>query len=171
MPIRAFTLADCGPTADLTNHYITTSAIHFGTEHVAPEYFERLWTSTRARYPWLVATDDAGRYQGYAKAGVWRDRAAYDWTAEAGIYLVTEAQGQGRGTALYRALLDDLRARGFHSAIGGITLPNEPSVRLHESLGFAHVGTVRRAGWKLDRWHDVGFWQLLLHDPTHRPGP
>jgi len=167
--IRPFTLPDCAPAADLTNIYINTTAIHFGTDPQDAAYFEKLWTSTRDRYPWLTATTDDGAFAGYAKAGVWRDRAAYFLTPEVGIYISPSAQGKGIGTTLYRALLDELKSRGFHSAIGGITLPNEPSVRLHESVGFVHVGTVKHAGWKFGAWHDVGFWQIVLRDDNHKP--
>ena len=55
-----------------------------------------------------------------------------------------------------------LRRRGFHAVIAGIALPNDPSVRLHEALGFRHVATFREVGWKFDRWIDAGFWQLEL---------
>jgi hypothetical protein len=46
--------------------------------------------------------------------------------------------------------------------MAGATLPNEGSVRLHESVGFIRTGTVKEAGYKFDRWHDVGFWQVPL---------
>ncbi len=167
--IRPFALADCSPAADLTNIYINTTAIHFGTDPQDAAYFEKLWTTTRDKFPWLTATTDDGMFAGYAKAAVWRDRAAYSFTPEVGIYISPSAQGKGIGKALYRALLDELKSRGFHSAIGGITLPNDASVRLHESVGFAHVGTVKHAGWKFGAWHDVGFWQIVLRDEKHTP--
>ena len=47
-------------------------------------------------------------------------------------------------------------------ALGGLALPNDPSVRLHERLGFRKAGHMREAGWKFGRWIDVGFWELLL---------
>lgn len=172
MRIRPFTLEDCAPAAALTNVYIESTAIHFGTEPQDAAYFERLWTATRDRYPWVTAVADDGRFAGYAKAGVWRERAAYAWTPETGIYVERGCQGRGIGRALYRALLDAMRERGFHSAIGGITLPNEASVRLHEAVGFVHVGTVRHAGYKFGAWHDVGFWQVMLRDDAgHAPAP
>ncbi len=169
MPIRPFTLADCAPTADLVNIYINTTAIHFGTEPQGADYFEKLWTTTRDRYPWLTATTDDGAYAGFAKAGVWRDRTAYSWTPETAIYITRAAQGRGIGVALYRALLDELRTRGFHSAVAGITLPNAASVRVHEAVGFVPAGVIRQAGHKFNAWHDVGFWQVLLRDADHTP--
>jgi L-amino acid N-acyltransferase YncA len=51
-------------------------------------------------------------------------------------------------------------ARGYRHLIGAIALPNEPSVRLHERLGFVKAGHLLRIGRKCDRWIDVGNWQL-----------
>lgn len=50
----------------------------------------------------------------------------------------------------------------MHSTIGGIALPNEPSVGLHEHLGFKKVAHFEQVGFKQERWVDVGYWQLIL---------
>jgi phosphinothricin acetyltransferase len=116
-----------------------------------------------ATFPWLVWEED-GLAVGYAYAGTWRTRRAYRYAVETAIYLHPSQQGRGRGPILYRALLEELRRRGFHSALGCLALPNEPSVRLHEGLGFKKVGHMREAGWKFEAWVDVGFWELLLSE-------
>jgi phosphinothricin acetyltransferase len=156
--------------AAITNHYVRHTTIHFGTEAVAAEALAAQWHDGRERYPWFVA-ELGGAVVGYAKAGEFRTRAAYRWTTETGIYLAPAHCGQGLGTPLYRRLCDVLRRQGFHSAIGGITLPNAASVRLHERLGFVHWGTSTRVGHKFGAWHDVGFWQLHLQPAGHLPGP
>ena len=166
MPIhpwaRATEEADFGVLTATTNDIIATSAIHFGYEPLGQDDLRNLWSAHRDRFPWLTMVDDAGTILGYAKAGMWRERAAYQWTCETTIYMTAAARGQGHGRALYRSLLDACVLRGFHSAVGGITLPNPASVRLHESLGFVAVGVFKAAGSKFDRWHDVGFWQRML---------
>jgi L-amino acid N-acyltransferase YncA len=149
---------DFAAIAAITNHYIATSAIHFGYEPVAEA---ELLAQAHDRFPWLVA-DDAGRVLGYAKAGTWRARDAYQWTCELGLYVAPDARGRGIGTALYAALLDACALRGFRSAIAGITLPNPASIALHERFGFAPVGVFAQAGYKLGAWHDVAFFQKLL---------
>ena len=65
-----------------------------------------------------------------------------------------------------RRLLDELRSRGIHTALGGIALPNDASIALHETLGFEKVAELREVGFKLGRWIDVGYWQKILrrHD-------
>ena len=70
--------------------------------------------------------------------------------------------GKGIGSELYRALLDELRRKKFHTVIGGIALPNDASVALHEKFEFEKVAQFREVGNKFDRWTDVGYWQLLL---------
>jgi phosphinothricin acetyltransferase len=147
---------DFAALAAITNHYIATTAIHFGYEPVTEA---ELRDHASGRFPWLVAHDDDVGAIGYAKAGTWRARAAYEWTCELGLYVAPDARGRGIGTQLYTALLDACAARGFRSAIAGITLPNPASVRLHERLGFASVGVVIEAGFKLGAWHDVAFFQ------------
>ena len=65
-------------------------------------------------------------------------------------------------SALYGALLPDLKRREFHAAFAGIALPNPASVALHDAVGFAPLGVYREVGFKFGRWHDVGWWQRLL---------
>ena len=168
MIIRPTEAPDFPHVARLTNVYIRTSAIHFGDRDQSPEELRALWRDARATHPWYTAEVD-GRFAGYAKSGAWRERAAYRRTAETAIYVEESARRTGVGRALYAALIDDLRARGFHTIVAGVTLPNEASVRFHESLGFRYVATFSEVGRKFDRWHDVGFWQLMLGDGSGGP--
>jgi L-amino acid N-acyltransferase YncA/protein-tyrosine-phosphatase len=115
----------------------------------------------RATYPWLV-WEEAGTVLGYAYGSTWRTRHAYRFATETTVYLDAKAQGHGIGSRLYEALLVDLGQRGFHSALGCLALPNAPSVRLHEKLGFQKVGHMKEAGWKFGAWVDVGFWERML---------
>jgi len=78
------------------------------------------------------------------------------------IYLRPDTVGQGVGTRLYTALLEILCSQALHAVIGGISLPNEASVALHEKLGFVKIAQFPEVGRKFDRWIDVGYWQRLL---------
>ena len=161
---------DLAAIAAITNHYIRTTAIHFGHEPIAVDELRAQWRESEL-FPWLCAVDATDTVLGYAKAGTFRSRAAYRWTTETGIYLQPEHRGRGLGAALYARLLAVLRAQGYHTAIGGIALPNEASVKLHERLGFLPVGVIVEAGRKFDRWHDLGFWQLHLHSDDRGAAP
>lgn len=159
MAIRPARADDFDAIATITNHYIVTTSIHFAYEPITPT---ELLGSFGGKYPWFVTTGEADEVLGYAKAGAWRDRAAYSWTCEVGLYIADAARGRGLGRALYDTLLADLERRGFRSAIAGIALPNAASVALHERFGFTRVGTFEDAGWKNGAWHAVEFWQKPL---------
>jgi len=112
-------------------------------------------------HAWLVAEREE-RVVGYAYATPFNERPAYRWSTSVSVYVAEDARGIGIGRALYTALFDRLRERGFRMACAGITLPNEASRGLHERLGFELVGVNREIGWKQGAWHDVGWYQLEL---------
>lgn len=161
MIIRDFTAHDVAPASRLTNYYIEHTAVHFGMHPYTPEEFGAIWTGSRSVYPWLAADID-GIFAGYAKGSRWREREAYAKTVEVGLYVDAAFHRRGVGRALYTELLARLKAQGFHTAVGGVSLPNEGSVRLHESMGFRKVGEFKQVGHKFGQWHDTGFWQILL---------
>jgi phosphinothricin acetyltransferase len=106
--------------------------------------------------------EEAGRVVGYAYATRWRARAAYRYSSEITVYLAHDVGGRGIGTLLYGRLFPLLEARGLHAIMGGIALPNEASVRLHERFGMRKVAHFHEVGFKFGRWIDVGFWQRVL---------
>jgi L-amino acid N-acyltransferase YncA len=124
----------------------------------------------QATHPWLIA-ERGDTVVGYAYACPHRARTAYRWSVDVSVYVAAGHAGEGIGRALYTALFERLRAQRFRMAYAGITLPNEASVALHESLGFARVGFMREVGWKLGSWRDVGWYQLELAPPAEGPGP
>lgn len=112
-----------------------------------------------------------GRPVGYAYAHRYRPRAAYDWDAELSVYLEQGCTGRGLGRALYGALLDLLKAQGYVNIYGTVSVPNPPSERLHESMGFRLVYTDLKTGWKLGRWRDLAFYRLQLRPYEDAPAP
>lgn len=168
MILRLATSADAAPFAAIYAPYVTDSFISFETEAPDEAEMRRRIESGGALYPWLAAEVE-GRVAGYASAAAFRARAAYRYTVETSVYLDRRHCGHGIGTALYGRLLGLLEGQGFAQAIGAITLPNRPSVRLHEALGFSPAGVYRQVGWKSGRWHDVGLWQGALAPATAPP--
>jgi L-amino acid N-acyltransferase YncA len=159
--IRPVSLADAKAIADIYNPYIRDTTITFEEEPVSAEEIAQRIEKVTKTYPWIVWEED-GRVIGYAYGSTWRTRHAYRFATETAIYLSSECRQKGIGTKLYQALLTELRQYGFHSVLGCLALPNDPSVRLHEKLGFTKVAHMKEAGWKFGAWVDVGFWELIL---------
>lgn len=161
MFIRDATASDAEAILAIYNPYVIGTTITFEETPVGAEEMRGRIAKNGTEYAWLVYEDE-GRVLGYAYASRWRERCAYRSSAESTVYVAEGAHGRGIGRALYAALLERLRARGVHVVIGGIAMPNERSVGLHEALGFERVATFPEVGNKFGRWLDVGYWAKLL---------
>jgi phosphinothricin acetyltransferase len=159
--IREATAQDAERICAIYNHYVMGTTITFEEEAVSAEMMRKRITDVTAAYPWLVF-EDGGEVMGYAYARKFHERAAYRHTAELAVYLANECHGRGAGSALYRDLIARLKQLKVHVALGGIALPNEKSVALHEKLGFKKVAHLEEVGWKFGQWIDVGYWELKL---------
>lgn len=162
MQIRAAVADDAKAIAAIYNHYVATTTISFEEQPVGDaEMAQRITDVQVAGLPWLVAEQDH-QVLGYAYASKWRVRHAYRFSVESSVYLAPQSARQGLGTALYTALLAQLGEQGYHLVIGGIALPNEASVALHEKMGFRKVAHFGEVGFKFGRWIDVGYWERKL---------
>lgn len=148
--------------------HVEAGATSFEEAPPSPAEFAERIADLAATYPWLVAEHD-GDLVGFAYACPHRSRPAYRWAVEVSVYVGTDQHRRGHGRALYAELVERLRRQRFQVACAGITLPNEASVALHESLGFVAVGVYRRIGWKAGAWRDVGWWQLELEPAGDGP--
>ena len=112
--------------------------------------------------PYLVA-ERAGQVVGYCYAGLFRPRSGYRFTLEDSIYVDADQVGRGIGRLLLEPLLarcTELGYRQMVAVIGG--RETVASVRLHEALGFAHVGVFPAVGYKFGRWIDIVLMQRAL---------
>ena len=162
MTLRMARRDDGAAIAAIYNHFITTTTISFEEAEVSgDEMGQRVADVLSAGLPWLLAFN-GGTLLGYAYASKWRVRHAYRYSVESSVYLAPDQAGRGLGTRLYPELIERLRTAGCHLVIGGVALPNEASVALHEKLGFEKVAHFKEVGYKFERWLDVGYWQLAL---------
>ncbi len=167
--IRPITPGDFAGTRDLYRHYIEASTASF--EYLVPsqnEWKDRI-NAIILEYPWLILEYE-NRIIGYAYASKHRYRTAYSWSVESTVYIEQIYQGLGMGKVIYSALFDILRLQGYRNIYAGITLPNEKSVRLHQSMGFYEVGVFKKIGYKFGSWHDTGWFQMHLDDTGEAPG-
>ena len=158
LKIRKATSSDVQAITDIYNYYIKHSPSTFEeTELTAAEMADRVEIISD-KYVWLVG-EVLGEIIGYAYAGEWKSRSAYRLTVETSIYLRNGSEGNGYGKLLYAELLKQVEQLGYKCLIGGIALPNNASIRLHESLGFVKNGQFVKVGIKFGKWIDVGYWE------------
>lgn len=159
--IRSATLDDAARICEIYNHYVLHSTVTFEEQVVSVHEMRQRIAAILVGLPWLVWAENSA-IEGFAFSSNWKVRSGYRYSVESTVYLAEGTTGKGVGSKLYQALLAELRQRRLHTAIGGVALPNDASIALHEKLGFKKVAHFREVGWKFDKWIDVGYWQLIL---------
>jgi L-amino acid N-acyltransferase YncA len=159
--IRPATTDDAAQISDIYNHYVTHTTVTFDERPVTPEDMTQQIVEVLEGLPWLVWDED-GRVRGFAYSSKWKGRCAYRYSVESTVYLDPVAIGKGIGSHMYQVLFAELRQRGMHTVLAGISLPNEASVALHEKFGFQKVAHFKEVGRKFEKWIDLGYWQLVL---------
>ena len=161
--IRTVDVADATQICEIYNHYIETSTITFEeTPVAAADMANRIRDIQAIPLPWLVAVD-GGKVVAYAYAQKWKVRAAYKFSVEVTIYVRQGLGHSGIGSQLYSRLFAALEPLGVHAVIGGVALPNDASLRLHQKFGFEKVAHFKEVGFKFGKWVDVTYWQIILN--------
>jgi phosphinothricin acetyltransferase len=166
-------LVDCqerrhaAPILAIFNEAIANSVALYDYEPRTPDSMAMWFAGKGLRnYPVIGAENDAGELMGFASYGQFRERPAYKYTVEHSVYVDARFRGQGVGRALLTAVIAAAERQDYHVMVGGIDASNGASIRLHESLGFTHCGTVRQSGFKFGRWLDLALYQKILATPA-----
>lgn len=163
MKVRSCQAADIPEVQTIYAHHVAHGVATFEEEPPSVEEMEgRRVAIVGAGFPFVVAEID-GHVAGYGYASPFRTRAAYRFTCEDSIYIAPEMQRRGVGRAILRDVIDACRRGGLEQMLAVIgDSQNAASVGLHSHLGFEHVGTFRKVGFKFGRWVDVVLMQLAL---------
>jgi len=167
-------LIDCEPRRhsvailEIFNEAIANSTALYDYQLRTPDNLVAWFDAkTRGRYPVIGLEDDAGTLLGFATYGMFRERPAYKYTVEHSIYIDTRFRRQGHGRVLLDAIIAAAGRQDYHVMVGGIDASNAVSIRLHESAGFTHCGTIQQSGYKFGRWLDLAFYQKILATPAN----
>lgn len=157
--IRDFQIDDIEQLTNIYNYYVLNTIITFDhIPYLTSDYLEKI-TRISSEFPCIVY-EESNKILGFAYASKWRTKPAYINTVESTVYLNNTLKRKQIGSKLYIELLKRLKKQKYHTVIGGISLPNEPSIKFHEKLGFKKVAHFKEVGRKFDKWVDVAFWQL-----------
>lgn len=166
--IRNAVLEDAERILEIYDYYVKNTAITFEYETPSLEEFKERMRKTMKRYPYLVILKD-GRIEGYAYAGPFVGRAAYDWSCEMTVYLDHDARKCGLGRRIYEALETALRDMGILNLYACIGYPQQDdeyvttnSADFHEHLGFKRVGMFYKCGYKFGRWYHMIWMEKII---------
>lgn len=177
LTIRPAAPEDASALLKIYAPYVERTAITFEYRVPSAEEFALRIRNTLKRYPYLTAEAD-GVPVGYAYAGPFKERAAYDWAVETTVYVRQDQKRRGVGKALYEALETALRAQGILNLNACIAYPGQEDEHLtrdsavfHEKLGFQLAGRFHSCGCKFGRWYDMVWMEKLLGPHEENPAP
>ena len=167
--IRLVKKSDAARLLEIYSYYVEKTVITFEYEVPTVAEFESRIENTLKKYPYLCVEKD-GKILAYAYAGVFKDRAAYQWDVELSIYVEKSAHGKGLGRALYEELESELKKQGILNLYACIAIPNDKddeylnhnSQNFHEHLGFKTVGTFLNSGKKFGRWYGMVWMEKII---------
>jgi phosphinothricin acetyltransferase len=161
MHIRPFKVNDCEAILNIYSYYVEHTAVSFEYEVPKLSEFKNRLISISKNFPFLVCESD-NELIGYAYANRFRERKAYDFIVESSVYVHDAAKQKGIGSQLYKSLFSELKKMKIKEVIGVVTLPNNESAKFHENQGFVNAGTIKRAGFKFEKWWDIRFYQKSI---------
>lgn len=175
--VRDATLGDAERILGIYSYYVENTAITFEYDVPSLEEFRDRMRRTMSRYPYIVIERE-GRIEGYAYAGPFVGRAAYDWSCELTVYLDHEARGGGLGRRLYAEMERRLKEMGVLNLYACIGYPKAEDGHLtrnsegfHRHLGFVTVGEFHDCGYKFGTWYDMIWMEKIVgeHLPDQPP--
>lgn len=169
MTIENVSKKDASALIDIYSVYVKNTAISFEYEVPSVEEFESRIENISSRYPYIKAVDESGGILGYAYAGTFKGRRAYDWSVETTVYVKQDCRQKGVGRLLYEALEEKLKDKGILNMYACIAYTDKPdenltndSMHFHEAMGFELVGTFHKCGYKFDKWYDMIWMEKII---------
>jgi len=150
--------------------YVVSSPVTFEATVPRVYDFKRRIAATSAALPFLVCEAD-GKIAGYAYAVNQKFGAAFSWNTCLYVYISNEYQRCNIASALYLAILSLLKAQEYRKVLALVTSSNQVSEAFHSAFGFDKVGTLKKAGYKLGKWHSVSIFEKSLSDSDAPPSP
>ena len=168
--IRSAVPADAERRLSIYAYYVENTAITFEYDVPSLDDFRDRMENTMKRYPFLVVLKD-GTVEGYAYAGPFVGRAAYDRSSETTIYIRADSRKSGLGRILYEALEAELKKMGIlnlYACIGYPMIADEylttNSADFHAHLGYEKVGEFHMCGYKFERWYNMIWMEKIIGD-------
>lgn len=173
--LRMATVDDAEKLLNIYKPYVENTAITFEYDVPNLKEFTQRIVDTLKKYPYIVAEKN-NIIVGYAYAGTFKDRAAYDWSVETSIYIKSDVRHSGIGTILYDCLEKLLKVQGILNTNACIAyLENEEkhlpadSTKFHKHFGFKPVGVFHKCGYKFEKWYDMIWMEKLIGEHSNKP--
>lgn len=175
MKLRKAKIEDAKQLVEIYKYYVENTDITFEYDTPSVEQFSERIKNTLKKYPYIVAEEESSlesvesRIVGYAYAGAFKTRRAYDWSVETSIYVRHGEASNGIGTLLYNELERYLKMMNIINVNACITYPNENSETFHKKFGYKTVAHFTKCGYKFGKWRDMIWMEKMIGEHKDKP--
>lgn len=176
MNIENVSVSDAKELLEIYRPYVEHTAITFEYEVPSVTEFSERIINISSKYPYIKAVDEEGNILGYAYAGTFKGRRAYDWSVETTVYVKENLHKKGVGKALYNVLEEALKEKGITNMYACIACPDEEdeyltfdSPKFHEKMGFTKIGTFHKCANKYGRWYNMIWMEKMIGEHVDNP--
>lgn len=130
---------------EIYDYYILNSTSTFHCEPISINEIKEFLYINHPKYASYLIKD-SGNVIGYCFLSKFKNRKAYDRTAEVSLYIKPESVGKGTGTIAMEYIENVAKERGIHVLIGTLSGDNLASMKLSEKMGFLKVAHLKKCG-------------------------
>ena len=164
--VRNFRLTDIEESLKIYNYYIINGLGNFEEIPLSFEEFSILCENIlNANLPFVVCEKD-NKIVGLSYLNKFRNKSGYRFSYENTIYIDNNYLGLGLGDQLLKRLIaisqKNPKIKTIIAVIGGHN--SEASIKNHEKNGFRIVGTLKKVGYKKNKWLDSIYMQKILNE-------
>ena len=158
---KPLTQADLVEVKRIYDYYILNSTATFHTEPVGIDELALAIPLAHSRYASFQILCN-GQVAGYCYSTYYKNRQAYNRTAEVTIYLLPEFAGKGIGKLALKRMEAASLEKGIVVLLGVISGENVESIALFSKMGYEQCANFKRGGEKFGRLLDVVVYQKEL---------
>ena len=146
------------------NYFILNSLSNFEEKVLSIQKFNEMLIAIKQNKLPLLLLKIQNKVVGIAFVNKFREKSGYRFTFEHSIYISPNNTNQGLGSLLLRKLINECKKnkkiKNLIAVIGGSD--NIASIKIHEKNGFKHIGTLKKIGFKKNKWIDSVYMQKKL---------
>ena len=162
--INKFTEKEISKALKIYNYFIENSFSNFEEKKLSKTTFNLLLANIKKnKLPFILATEN-NEVIGLAFVNKFRDKSGYKFSYEHSIYVDPDFINKGYGNKILKELVKICKKiekiKNLIAVIGGKN--NIASINIHEKNGFHYVGTIKKAGFKKNKWVDSIYMQKRL---------
>jgi phosphinothricin acetyltransferase len=154
---------DLAAMLELYNFYIINTTATFDHGQITPEEFrQRIFIGHEKYKTYIIRLGNDT--VGFCFLTQYRKKAAYDRTAEIGLYLKPDFTGKNIGDDTVIFLEKVAISKGIRVIIASISGENTASIKLFQKMGYERCAHYRQVGEKFGRFIDVIDYEKILPD-------